>query len=117
MSQLLLLPGLTTWLPRALPSMLPLPPAQDTLLAQLLPPLPQLLPPSLLAPLDTLVPLLVFQVWLPTPMVLWSQLMSQLLLPQGLTIWPLRALWAGKQQLTAQRKNQQLLVSRQIVTA
>merc|ERR1719312_2305923 len=100
MSQLLLLPGLTTWLPRALPSMLPLPPAQDTLLAQLLPPLPQLLPPSLLAQLDTLVPLL----------------MSQLLLPQGLTTWPLRVLWAGKQLLTAQRKNQQLLVSRQIAT-
>jgi len=98
MSQQLLLPVLTTWPPRVLPSTLPSHLAPDQL-----DPLPQLVqlpmhwamlvpPLHLLVPSDMLDPLLASPPWLHIPMVLWSQLMSQRLLLPVLTTWLLRVL-------------------------
>jgi len=97
-NQLLLPQGPTTWLLRVLPSTLPSHLAPDQL-----DPLPQLVqlpmhwamlvpPLHLLVPSDMLDPLLASPPWLHTPMVLWSQLMSQRLLLPVLTTWLLRVL-------------------------
>merc|ERR1719443_2870053 len=58
-----------------------------------------------LAPSAMLVPLLVSQLWLPTPTVLSSPLTSPLSWLPVLTTWPPREPSAGK-QLTASKSNE-----------